>query len=393
MIFKYKALDFKDNLIEDRLEANSEKEAISILRSRNLRPIKIVEINKINVDIVLKRRTFNNEDLHILLYQLYVLVNAKNTIPSAFRVLLKSYSGKKNKILKKVYQDLLSAKPLSDALKESGEFPNLVVNMIGVGENSSNMILILKNLSEYYLNKVKLDKKIRNALSYPILLFVVTFFIVNFLMLNILPTFAEVFKNSGAELPYITQILINISTFINKNIIIIILNFLIAILLLEIFFKTYRGRYTLDKIKLKNKFYKTIIVKRFVNMLNYLISSKATMSNSLEIIIDSTENFVVKEHIKNAIRDLYDGISLSDSLRNTGLFSEAALSMLNIGEETSELDNILRALDDYYEHEIYFKSQKYVSLVEPIIILVLSIFVGFIVISIAMPMFDLVNRI
>ncbi|WP_036728593.1 type II secretion system F family protein [Peptoniphilus mikwangii] len=393
MIFKYKALDFKDNLIEDRLEANSEKEAISILRSRNLRPIKIVEINKINVDIVLKRRTFNNEDLHILLYQLYVLVNAKNTIPSAFRVLLKSYSGKKNKILKKVYQDLLSAKPLSDALKESREFPNLVVNMIGVGENSSNMILILKNLSEYYLNKVKLDKKIRNALSYPTLLFVVTFFIVNFLMLNILPTFAEVFKNSGAELPYITQILINISTFINKNIIIIILNFLIAILLLEVFFKTYRGRYTLDKIKLKNKFYKTIIVKRFVNMLNYLISSKATMSNSLEIIIDSTENFVVKEHIKNAIRDLYDGISLSDSLRNTGLFSEAALSMLNIGEETSELDNILRALDDYYEHEIYFKSQKYVSLVEPIIILVLSIFVGFIVISIAMPMFDLVNRI
>ncbi|MDO5040789.1 MAG: type II secretion system F family protein, partial [Peptoniphilus sp.] len=237
------------------------------------------------------------------------------------------------------------------------------------------------------------EKKIKNALVYPIILVTVTILVVNFLILHILPTFQSIFEDSGLALPLVTRLLIEISNFIGKNFIALTGIFIFVILAFVLYFNSEKGKLNLDGLKLRSDLYKMNLMNNFVSMMKLLLQSGATVSESINIMAVFAENAVLRKTLEKSARAVYKGLSLSESLKDSKIFSEMDKSMLKIGEESSNLSEILDSLSYYYSYEIEIRQQRFLAVFEPAIILVLSLFVGFIVISMAMPMFDLVNSI
>ncbi|SHH25842.1 type II secretion system protein F (GspF) [Anaerosphaera aminiphila DSM 21120] len=393
MIYKCKVINLAGDILEEKIETSSEDKVIEILRNKNLRPIKIEEESYSNVELKINKRVFSSKDIQILLYQLYIMTKSKIQIPKAFEILIFQNKGKKKLILEDIHRNLNRGYPLSECLSKTKAFPVLIVNMVAIGENSSDISLILHSLSEYYIGENILNKRIKNALIYPMILIAVTILIVNFLILNVMPTFIDIFKNSNANLPLSTRILIGTSNFVKDNLLILILFVLFLIIIVIVYLKTSSGKRKLDLIKLKSSYYKLIMSKKFISMMYFLTDSKLTISKSLVVIESSIDNIIIKEKIDNSISDLKRGVKFSETLFNYNIFSDIVISMIKIAEESANINEILKSLDEYLEHEIKIREEKLLALIEPVTIIILSIIIGFIIIAIAIPMFDITNRI
>ncbi|RVU55309.1 type II secretion system F family protein [Anaerosphaera multitolerans] len=393
MIYKCKVINKFNEVVEEFIETDSKELVLEILRDRNLKPITIERESYGNRELKISKKIFSGEDIQILLYELYVMTKSKIPIPKSFKILSLQEKGKKRESLISIYEDLNRGIPLSESMQKSKLFPSFIVNMVSIGENSSDISIIFKNLSNYYIKEGMLNKKIQGALIYPIILILVTVIIVNFLVFNILPTFENIFNNSDVDLPKMTTFLINISKFINANIIIILLIIISILIVLIIFFKSELGKRKRDSVKLKSSFYRLILGNKILNMMYFLIKSKATVSSTLNIVSKSVENVIIEEKLKSSMDDLKKGVELSTTFKNLKIFPNMVISMLQVGEESSNFEEILKSLVEYYEHEIRLKENRLIQLIEPITIVILSIIVGYVVISIAVPMFDITNRI
>lgn len=393
MIYKCKVINSSGDILEEKVEASSEDKVIEILKNRNLRPIKIEEESYSNAELKINRKVFSSEDIQILLYQLYIMTKSKIPIPKAFEILISQNKGKKKLILEDIHKNLNRGFSLSECLSKTKVFPSLIVNMVAIAESSSDMSLILHSLSEYYIGENILNKRIKNALIYPVILIVVTILIVNFLTLNVMPTFIDIFETSSVNLPLSTRILIGASNFINNNLLILVLLGLFLLLAVVVYSKTNSGKRKFDSIKLKSTYYKLIMLKKFISMMYFLTASKLTISKSLEVIESSIENIIIREKIKNSISDLKKGVKFSKTLIDYSVFSDIVISMVKIAEESGNIEEILKSLNEYLEHEIKIREEKLIALIEPVTIIVLSIVIGFVIIAIAIPMFDITNRI
>ncbi|MDY2987326.1 MAG: type II secretion system F family protein [Peptoniphilus sp.] len=391
MIYKYTALD-GDKRLTNQIEAASLSECEEKLLSMGLRIIKVEPVSKLNLDDLFSKK-FKNEDLYIMFYQLYILINAKLNVPDSVLILSNSYEKQKAKHLKNVYKNILGGFTLAESLNNEKVCPKFAENMIKIGEESSSLSLILKELSNYYFEKEIFKKKIYSALTYPIILFISTVIISNFLVLYIFPTFTEIFYSSGVELPIVTRILISFSNFFRTNFLIISSLLILVGITLFTYFKTESGKFKFEKFLIKFKLYRVIQTHNFISMMSFLLNSKVIMSSALEITRDSMSNLHMKKEIEKSIAMLYSGIDLSESLEESVFFDSISLSILKVGEQASSVDKVIKSLKDYYEKKLEMDSKKFLSLIEPIIILILSIFVGFVVLSIAIPMFDVVNYI
>lgn len=387
MIYRYSAFE-GNKRIDGKIQANDLKECESILISRGLRIIKIEEESNFNINELVGKK-FKDSELYIFLHQLNILIKSKIAVPESIKILSEEYKGYKKQSIDRIYKKLVGGISLAEAMNDEEYFPGLIKNMVKVGEESSKLSEILENLSKYYLDKTVFKKKLYSTLTYPIILFVVTLIIVNFLVINILPTFSEIFKNSGAELPLITKILINTSNFIRENFIILMAFIVILVAMFYIYAKTKKGKYRLEKILLRSKLYRNIHLQNFINIMNFLLASKVVMSDSLKIASNSVSNLHLKEEIEMAITKLYSGVSLSEALNKSKFLDNITLSLIKVGEKSSSMDEVFNSLKNYYENKIEMDSRRFLALIEPIIIILLSFFVGYIVFSIALPMFDI----
>lgn len=391
MIYKYTAFE-EDKRVNGQIESETLKDCEALLLSKGLRIIKIEEVSQLNLNSLFSKK-FNETEMYIFFYQLYILIDSKITVPESIYILSQNYKSDKKTILNNVYNNLIGGTSLADSLKNEDVFPKFVENMIKVGEKSSNLKDVLKDLSDFYFDKQIFRKKLHSTIAYPIILLIVTIVIINFVVLNILPNFIDIFKNAGVDIPLITKVLISSALFIKKHILIILSLVIILAAVLLIYCKREKGKYLLETILLKSKFYRDIQVQNFVNMLSFLLSAGVVMTEALEIVMNSSANLHVKEEVRESITQLYGGVNLSDSLNNSKFFDNITLSILKVGEKSSSIDRVLKSLKKYYEKKIEIDSKRFLSLVEPVIILLLSVFVGFVVFSIAIPMFDITNYI
>lgn len=389
MNYYFKVIDVSGKIISGEYIANSVEDVENYLYSKNYKIIRIDEENReFSKDLHLK--VFNNKKLHIFLYKLYILLSSNITLPKAMEIIRNGSSKKEKKVFSQVLKDINSSKTLSESLDETKEFPKFLTNMILIGEESSNLPEILKSLSEFYLSKDKFNKKVQSALSYPILLLIVTIIIINILVLNILPNFAEIFGDFNKNLPLMTRILIGLSKFINTYIIFIFI-FVIGFVILAFWWiNTEKGKLKLHKFLYRSSTYKTISVKEFLSGLKFLIKAHLPIPRAIQILNYSISNEYLKQELGKTLKNLYEGQELSKSLPSD-IFSNFDISMINVGEESANMLEILVSLDKYYSEEVEFKTERFINLFQPILILVMAIIVGLVVVSIALPIFDLVN--
>jgi type IV pilus assembly protein PilC len=285
---------------------------------------------------------------------------------------------------------------LSEAFREHDEkFPSIFFSILEAGEMSGTLDDSFERLGASFEKDYKLQNKIKNALTYPIVVGIVATAVVIYLLAEVVPTFVGVFESTGSQLPAVTELLISISDFVRNNYIILAGVILLIVVAIRVILKTHSGRFEWDKTKLKlpvfGKLIKKIVAARFTRTLCTLFSSGVSLTASLEVSSRSLNNLFVEEGILEVTENVKQGRALADTLEELDVFPAMVYHMTRVGEESGTLETMLERTSDYYTDEANDAITRMMSMLEPLIIVVLGGIVLFIVISILLPMFQMIN--
>jgi type IV pilus assembly protein PilC len=307
-----------------------------------------------------------------------------------------------NKTLKKAISDVAEnvqkGVTLSEAMKMHPKvFPTILINMVEAGEVSGNLDTILERMAVHFEKENKTENKVRSSMVYPIVLMIVSVVVVIFMLIFILPTFVGMFEGSDTPLPLPTQILIGLSDFLQSYWYIFI--GIVALLVFGItsYINSENGRRLYDGIKLKLPIIKgttvKIVTSRFTRTLSTLMSSGIPLLRSMEVVSRVVNNKVVEDKLISGIEDIRRGVPLSRMIKDIEIFPPMVDSMVKIGEESGALDDILLKTADFYDEEVDTALTRLTSMLEPLMIVFMALIIGFIVIAMYLPMFEVINTI
>lgn len=399
MVFKYKAISNSGEKIEGFFEGNDKADVVSMLKTNSCYPISIeVDLEKEkSLDLFAKK--IKKKDIAIFCRQFYTMLDAGLGIVDCIDILEKQTENKTMvKALIGVHEDVQKGQSLSDSMKKHYKvFPDLLINMVEAGELSGNLDTIMERMSEHYEKENKLENKIKSSMTYPMVLGFVSIGVVIFLLVKVMPTFVGMFDSSGQALPGPTQAVMNISNSLTTYWYIYTVVIGGLILGIKTYKSTYAGKRFFDRLKLKIPIVKDtsvkIVTSRFTRTLSTLISSGIPLLDGLEMVAKVVGNTIVEDKLGLAAEDVQKGVPLSRATRETGIFPPMVDSMIKIGEESGAIDDILFKTADFYDDEVETALNRMTAMLEPLMIVVMAVVIGFIVIAMAMPMFDVVNTI
>jgi type IV pilus assembly protein PilC len=397
--YAYKARQADGNVIQGVLEADEQKIAVDRLRMQKLVILEIAEKQAGVLDAVfglLKRKgSVGTKDLVLFSRQLSTLVSAGVPIVQGLAILESQAENPTFKeVLGLVRSDIEGGLSISEALKKHPDaFPELYTAMIKAGELGGILDTILERLTTYLENAEALKTKVKSAMMYPIIVLSICGAVTVFLMVFVIPTFKNIFAGFGAELPFITQIFIDISDIMKKYFPLIIASPFVAYKGFVKFYKTPNGQRWCDAKALKLPVFGTILrkvaVAKFTRTLGTLVKSGVPIMQALETVAQTAGNVVIAEAIIATRESIREGGHLSDPLKKSGLFPNMVTSMIAVGEETGSLDVMLSKIADFYDMEVDAAVKGLTSLIEPIVIVVMGLVIGTIVVAMFMPMFGL----
>lgn len=398
-IFKYKAINSEGQRIEGSQSADSESQIREMLLSNQYYPLSIEKENSKSK----KSFSFNSKvklkDIAVFCRQFYVMLDSGLSIGKALNILIEQCEKPKlREALIGVNEELKRGETLASSMRKRKDvFPNLLTSMIDAGERSGNLDIILKRMAEYYEKETKIRGKIKSAMIYPIVLGVVAIIAITFILTFVMPTFVQMFEENNVDLPMATKMVLGTSKMLGKYGIIIFLILVTAIILLVKYLKSEEGQYKLSSINLKipviKKLTQKIIVSRFTRTMGIVSSSGMSLVTSIEIVASVVGNKIAEKELLKVKEKVLKGEGLGDSIMNIKIFPPMLASMVKIGEEAGSLDSILDKTADFYDDELEREIKTATALIEPSMIVLMGIIIGFLLISILTPMFKMYNSI
>ena len=400
--FRYKATDVSGMTRTGVLNAESENEIINMLREKALRPVSIQQVEQTSTDLdqfALFKKKVKLVDISVFCRQLSAMLKAGMALDRAISTqILQTENKTLKESLTKVSSQVKQGNPLSKCFAEQPTiYPKLLVNMVEAGEITGDMDGALTRMATHFEKENKINRRIKGAMMYPIVLLTLTIVVAIALLVFVIPQFSGLFQAAGGGLPGLTQFVVNISDFIKGYWYILIIVLIAIVVGIKYWLKTTNGRFTFDSWKLKlpivKKPMQQIVTARFTRTLSTMLSSGISLVHSMESAAETSNNVLVVKKIGEALEDLKQGAPLTMQLRKTELFPEMMLSMIGIGEETGEMDSMLSKTADYYDEEFDSAIGKLLSLLEPLLIIFMAGVIGFIVIAMYMPIFDLATTV
>jgi len=410
-VFQYEAMDNTGLEIKETIEAPSEQDAQQMIRDKGFFVTKISEKStrqkkddkKPRQAAGGKKKAFtiggvSAKKLTMFTRQLSTLQDAGLPILRSLRILEgQEKPGALKNSLMGVIEDVESGNTLSEAMaKQPKAFDNLYVNMVKAGEAGGALEVILQRLAEFKERAQSLKRKVQGAMIYPVAVITVATSIVGFIMYWIIPKFKEIFVDFGVELPAITKVLIDMSDWVVNYWYLIPVIPISLFIIIKLIKKNRTGAYIIDRISLKIPILGAIIRKsviaRTCRTLGTLIASGVPILEALSIARDTAGNEVFRkafDHIHSSIRE---GESMAVPLKETRITDDLVVNMVDVGEETGALDNMLYKVADVYDEEVSVLVEGLVNLLEPLMVVVLGLIVGFIVIALFMPLVKLLNE-
>jgi len=290
--------------------------------------------------------------------------------------------------------DIEAGLSIADAMKKHPTaFTELYVAMIRAGEVGGILDTILERLSAYLESAEQLKAKVKSALMYPMVVFSAAGLITIFLIVFVIPIFKDIFSSFGAELPFLTRVIISISDFLRAKLLYIIPPLGGAVWLLKKWAKTEKGQYKIDEISLKLPVFgillKKVAIAKFSRTLGTLIKSGVPILQGLETVAKTAGNKIIEQAIDSSRNSIKEGGRISDPLKKANIFPPMVIQMISVGEETGGLDNMLTKIADFYDQEVDTAVKGLTSMLEPLIMIFLGFVIGTIVIAMFMPMFSL----
>lgn len=375
------------------ISASSEKEALNVLRSKNMIVIDI----KINKPVLKLSSLFEPkpgataEGLTIFTRQLSTMISAGVPLLESLLILAEQEKDKRFKIvIQKIADEIRGGKDLSESLSKYPKiFSDIYRNMIKAGEASGQLDTTLLRLAEYIENAEALKKEIKSAMTYPVVSLFLIISIVSGLLIFIIPKFEAMFKSMGIDLPLPTVILLGTSKFLLTKWYILLATLFILLILFKIYAATEIGRYQLDWLKFRlpvfGNLFKKVAIARFTSTFSTLLKSGVPIVSSLEIVAATSGNKVLERAILSAKDQVIKGEELAGNLEKTKVFPIMVTRMIGIGEKTGSLEALLDKISEFYNQQVSATVKALTSLIEPILIVIMGILVGGIVLAIFLP--------
>lgn len=399
-VFVYVAKDKTGKIHRGRAEADNEKALSKRLEDSGYWVSQVTrdESSSKKKDGFILFGRIKPDHLSIFCRQFSTMINAGVSLVRCLQVLEVQTQ---NERLKRVIRDLINrvegGETLSRSLSHHKCFSPLFIGLVRAGEVGGVLDETLERLSIFLEADSKLKRKVKAAMTYPVLVMVVAFLIVTGLVVFIVPKFIEIFKDFDVEMPAMTQLLINISEFTTSRngAMILIFGGIGSIIAWKKFKSTKFGKRVYDKYKLKvpvfGKLSHNIAVARFTRTLGTLMTSGVPILQAMETVAGAVDNETFYDTIMKCRARVREGDSIGDPLAKSGLFPPMVVQMVSIGEETGALDQMLGKVADFYEIEVEAQLQSLAAALEPLMIVVLGVIVGFIVIALFMPLIAMVS--
>ena len=389
--FKYKAMKNDGTKTSGEYEANSREDVMEMITSNGYYPLKVEEvIESATINI---RRKIKVKEISIFCRQMYTMLDAGVPLINSLNLMSTQVTNKHLvEIVKVLEEDVRKGEMLSNSMRKFPEaFPTLLTSMVESGEASGNLDEMFLRMSTHFEKENKINNKVKAAMIYPIILACVGVAALAVVMIFVMPTFVSLFESSGSDLPFATRLLIGISDFMASHFI-IVLAILIAIIVgIIIFSKTESGIYFFAKLKISFPLIKDLnrkmIVSRFTRTLSTLLASGVSLVESLPIVSAVLNNVIAEDEVLKIRERVVKGEGLSTPIEECELFPPMLSSMVRIGEESGALDDMLNKTADFYDEEVEQAIQTLTSMLEPIMIIIMGLVIGFMVIALMLPLY------
>jgi len=422
--YNYVALDSRGNETKGSIEVGSQNEAIGRVKDMGLFPTKINEADKeekgaakkgkakaakpksgkkggamnIQIKIPFLSGKVKPKVLTTFTRQLATLVDAGLPLLRGLRVLEKQ---ERNATLKGILAELATSieggSTFSEALAQHPKvFNRLFINMVKAGELGGVLEVVLKRLAEFSEKAQKIKGKVKAALFYPIAVLIVAIGIMVLLMVFVIPRFKEVFSGMGFKLPWFTTFVMNISDIIRYNFVSTAIGVAVVVVMFLLFIKTKFGRHLWDKFQLHVPVFGPVISKvaisRFTRTLGTLVSSGVPILQALTIVRETAGNVIVADAVNKIHESVKEGETITAPLEGSGVFPPMVVSMVDVGEQTGALPEMLMRIADDYDEQVDNAVSAMTSLLEPIMIVFLAVIVGSIVIAMFLPLIAMISN-
>ncbi len=396
--YKWKGKNRYGDMVGGERVAHSPEELAQALQREQI-AVSDIFAKRIELKIpFLRREKVRSKELAVYSRQLSVLIDAELPLIQSLNILAEQT---KNRYFKRVINgikdDVEAGSTLHQAKRKFPKvFDDLFCNLVASGEQSGSLDIMLRRLAEYLEKIVKIRSQVRQAMIYPVAVVTFAIVVVLFMMWKVIPVFASVFLELGASLPFLTLAILNISQFVQKYILFILLGLIGLVFLYRYIRRTPKGRRATDQGLLKMPLFGSLLMKvalsRVTRTLSTLLSGGVPMLESLKITSATAGNVIVEGNIMDARKDVAEGTSLTDAFRETAQLPFMLTQMVGVGEATGTLDEMLLKLADFYDEEVEASVASLLSVLEPVLLIFVGGIVGTIVVSMYLPIFSLMQK-
>ncbi len=399
--FNYKAKTTSGQMTTGQLDADNERMLISKLSAMGYAVISVEQVKKTPPlkDIFIKFQKIHLKSISIFARQFSTMINAGLSLVKCLDILSQQTEDKKlQEVIKQIKQSVEDGSTLSAAFGQfPAVFPQMFTNLVNAGEVGGVLDEVMARIASFLEKEQMLKGKVKSAMTYPTIVLFIATGIVLFLVTFVLPTFISMFEGMEMDLPLPTKLLLGISNAIRNYwyawppiLVVVAIGFLRYI-------STPTGKRQYDKIILKVPVFgmlnSKVAISRFSRTLGTLLSSGVPVMQALEVTANTAGNVVVTEAIMTSRVSIREGESIAVPLAESGVFPPMVTQMIAVGEETGNLDGMLQKISDFYDMEVEDTLQSLTSLLEPLLMVGMGVIVGFIVISMFLPMFKLISGI
>lgn len=391
-IYKYIAKDLTSRNVRGKTEVNSRAELVTFLRSQDLYLIRCKEVIEEE-----NTKKLSLPELAAFSREIGTMMESGISLIRTMSIMAQGSDIKPatKEIYKDIYVNLQQGLTLSSAMQAQGKaFPELMINMYRAGETSGQMGKTALIMANQYEKDFKLHNTVKTAMTYPMILLVVSILVILIIFGFVLPEFFDTFDSMGADLPGLTQAMMDLSHSIQKFWYFYLLAVLIMIAIISALLRVDSVRYKVDKFKLKGikkigDLLSIIYTARFARTMCSLYSSGMTIINSLMIIRKTVNNAYIEKQFDQVIRDVRNGTTLSKSISQIDGFQLKLSNSIYVGEESGKLEDMLAELADDYDYQAQQATQKMITLLEPILIVVLGVVILVVLLSVFMPIYSM----
>jgi general secretion pathway protein F len=401
-VFEYSALDVSGKKVSGIIDADSAAAARQKLRAARIFPVSVHEARAGEVkperqpfSLGRGRRRIRPAEAAMLTRQLATLLGAGfPLVPALDTLLSQGRSHTFNRILAQVKDSVVAGSSFAAALaRYPGTFSTLFINMVRAGETSGTLEIVLDRLAEIGEKQEELKNRIRSAMTYPLLMLAVGLLVLFFLLTYIVPSITAIFSDMNQVLPAPTRFLIRLSALVQSGWWLLLLVVAGLVVLVRMLGKTAKGRFLIDRSLMRlpavGALVRKMAVARFSRTLGSLLENGVVLLAALEIVKNVVGNVLLADAVAAAAREVGKGQGLGHALAGSRVFPDLPIQMISVGEQSGQLEAMLYKVADVYENEVQATILRMTSLLEPVMILLMGIVVGFIVLAICLPIFEM----